>query len=446
MKSIGRGSSFFAIVSTGNSDLRMQRKDIDISGSLKSIVGPGHITETHTLKIDGLTPALLVRPASPEEVAACLKICSQLGAAVIPAGRMSWLEGGNPLKQADVVLSLDRMCRIIDYSAADLTATIEAGLPLVDFNTLTMRERQWLPLDPPGFKSASLGAIAAINSSGALRLRFGTPRDYVIGLKLAHADGTESKSGGRVVKNVAGYDLNKLYVGSHGTLAVITELTFKLRPLPERSSTLMITSRYRGPLFLLAKKVLASDLQPASVVLTRRLSPMDFLLADDALLIRFIDSHAAVEHQLLSAREAIGVGFDATTLTQTEADAVWSEVADFDQHAIRVRFSVPLSAVPGEFEKAFLAHPECVACSDIGAGMIRVAFDADESVVAQIKKLRSNAAAAGGSLMIEKAPAEVRREADAWGDVGSTAPLMRSLKDKFDPQSLLNPGKFVAGI
>jgi glycolate oxidase FAD binding subunit len=312
---------------------------------------------------------------------------------------------------------------------------------------VTMNQRQWLPLDPPGFTSASLGAVAACNSSGALRLGFGTPRDFVIGLKLAHADGTESKSGGRVVKNVAGYDLNKLYVGSYGTLAVITELTFKLRPLSERTTTLMITSRYRGPLFLLARKLLASELQPASVILTRRLSPAGIQLPDDALLVRFTDSEAAVEHQLSSVRESIGEDLKATHLTDAEANAVWSEVADFDQHSIRVRFSVPLSAVPAEFEKAFLAHLECVASADIGVGIIRVGFDADErAVVAQIKKLRSYAVAAGGSLVIEKAPGEVRLKADAWGDVGSTAPLMRSLKDKFDPQSLLNPGKFVAGI
>lgn len=425
----------------------MREQHTEIARSIQSIVGPDYVTEDPAITIGGLSPKLLARPASAEEVAACLKVCSQLDAAVIPAGRMSWLECGNPLKRADFVLSLDRMCRVIDYSPADLTATVEAGLLLTDFNEVTKKERQWLPLDPPGFKSASLGAVAACNSSGALRLGFGTPRDYVIGLKLAHIDGTESKSGGRVVKNVAGYDLNKLYVGSYGTLAVMTELTFKLRPLAERSSTLMITSRYRGPLFLLARKILASELQPASVVLTRRLSPAGVQLPDDALLIRFIDSEAAVDHQLRSVRESADESYETTQLNKTEADAVWSEVADFDPHAIQVRFSVPLSAVAGEFEKAFLAHLECVACADIGAGIIRVAFDADERhVVAQIRKLRANAAAAGGTLVIEKAPAEIRGEAEAWGDVGSTAPLMRSLKEKFDPRSLLNPGKFVAGI
>jgi glycolate oxidase FAD binding subunit len=305
-----------------------------------------------------------------------------------------------------------------------------------------------LPLDPAGFKHASLGAIAACNSSGALRLGFGTPRDYVIGLKLVHADGTESKSGGKVVKNVAGYDMNKLYAGSYGTLAIITELTFKLRPLPDRSSTIVITSRYRGPLFQLARRVLASELQPASVVLTRRLfESAGPNWPDDALLIRFIDSEAAVEHQVDWVIQAIDQNYKATVLNENEAEAVWAEVADFDQRAMRVRLSVPLSAVPAEFEKAFLAHLDCVAAADIGTGMIRLAFDADGgSAVDQIKRLRASAAGANGALAIEKAPAETRRAADAWGDAGSTAELMRSIKARFDPQSLLNPGKFVLGL
>jgi glycolate oxidase FAD binding subunit len=361
---------------------------------------------------------------------------------------MTWLEFGNPLRRVDVALSLDRMRRIIGYSPPDLTATVEAGLTLSEFNGVTVRERQWLPLDPPGFSRASLGAIAACNSSGALRLGFGTPRDYVIGLKLVHADGSESKSGGKVVKNVAGYDMNKLYAGSFGTLAIITELTFKLRPLPERSSTIVITSKYRDPLFQLARRVLASELQPASVVLTRRLSGSSASpLPDDALLIRFVDCEAAVEHQVDWVIRAIDETYEATVLSENEADAVWAEVADFDQRAIRVRLSVPLSEVPAEFEKAFLTHLDCVAAADAGTGIIRLAFDTDQgSAVDQIKRLRASAAGANGTLVIERAPAETRRAADAWGDVGSTAELVRSIKARFDPQSLLNPGKFVLGL
>jgi len=134
-------------------------------------------------------------------------------------------------------------------------------------------------------------------------------------------------------------------------------------------------------------------------------------------------------------------------LSENEAAAVWTEVADFDPRAIRVRLSVPLSAVPAEFEKAFLAHLDCVAAADIGTGIIRLAFDAGEgSAVDQIKRLRASAASADGTLTIEKAPVEVRRAGDAWGDVGSTAELLRSIKARFDPQSLLNPGKFVLGL
>jgi len=419
-----------------------------LARSIASIVGGDHVTEEPGVKIDGVSPTLLVRPGSADEVAACMKVCSESDAAVVPAGKMTWLECGNPLRRVDVVLSLERMRRIIDYSPPDLTATVEAGLTLSEFNAVTVRERQWLPLDPPGFKCASLGAISACNSSGALRLGFGTPRDYVIGLKLVHADGTESKSGGKVVKNVAGYDMNKLYAGSYGTLAIITELTFKLRPLPERSSTLVITSQYRGPLFQLARRVLASELQPASVVLTRRLfESVGSSWRDDALLVRFNDSEAAVEHQVDWVIQAIDETYKATLLSENEAGDVWAEVADFDQRAMRVRLSVLLSAVPAEFEKAVLAHLDCVAAADIGTGIIRLAFDADDgSAVDQIKRLRASAAGAKGALAIEKAPAEVRRAADAWGDVGSTAELMRSIKARFDPQSLLNPGKFVLGL
>jgi glycolate oxidase FAD binding subunit len=424
-------------------------KHTELANSIIAIVGSDNVIEDPSIEIDGLAPRLLVRPASGVEVAGCMTVCAELGAAVVPAGCMTWLECGNPITRVEVVMSLERMHRIVDYSPSDLTATVEAGLALDEFNTVAVRDRQWLPLDPPGFRSSSLGAIAACNSSGALRLGFGTPRDYVIGLKLAHADGTESKSGGRVVKNVAGYDMNKLYAGSYGTLAIITELTFKLRPLPERATTILITSDSRGLLFKLATQVLAAELQPASVVLTKGLSlkRAASLPPGDALLIRFIDNEQAVAHQVEWVMRAVDQADKAAVLSASEAGAVWAEVADFDGRAARVRTSVPLSAIPAEFEKALLINVECVAMADIGAGIIRVAFDSDErSVVDQIKLLRANATAAGGTLAIEKAPVEVRREVDAWGDVGPASSLMRTIKESFDPQSILNPGRFVSRL
>lgn len=428
----------------------MQERKTELAGSIQSVVGDEHIVIEPSLRIDDLRPVLLARPGSAEEVAECLSICARLDAAVIPAGLMTWLECGNPVRRADLVLSLERMNRIIEYSPPDLTATVEAGLTLSEFNAAAKRERQWLPSDPPGFTTASLGAIAACGSNGALRAAFGTPRDYIIGLKLAHADGTLSKSGGRVVKNVAGYDMNKLYVGSFGTLALLTELTFKLRPLPECVTTLMITSKNRGSLVQLAKRILASELQPASIFLTRRLSEPapDLFTGDDALLIRFVESEAAVKHQADWITRSIDGGHELMTLDEASDDRVWELVADLDQKARNAcKISLPVSSVSTLFERWLKAVAGCIATADLATGIIRIVFDAEEEpAIDLIGRLRAEASSVSGALFIERAPATVRRQADAWGEVGATESLMRSMKEKFDPGSLLNPGRFVAGI
>jgi glycolate oxidase FAD binding subunit len=428
----------------------MKESRKELTRSIESVIGDGHVTIEPAIRVDNLSPVLLAKPGSAEEAARCLGICSEFDAAVIPAGLSTWLECGNPVRRADVVLSLERMSRIIEYSPPDLTVTVEAGLTLTEFNNAAKRERQWLPLDPPGFATASLGAIAACGSSGALRAGFGTPRDYVLGLKLAHVDGTQSKSGGRVVKNVAGYDMNKLYVGSFGTLGVLTELTFKLRPLPECIITLMVTSENRESLAHLAKRVLASELQPASILLTKGLgagSP-GLPTGNDALLIRFVDSEAAVKHQSDWVSRSLDGSLELTTLDDSTGDSVWQFVADLDRQAGNAcKLSVPLSGALKVFERSLKAVPECIATADLATGIIRIAFDAEqESAIDLIRRLRADTSTSGGTLFIERAPSAVRQQAGAWGDVGATARLMQATKDKFDPQSLLNPGRFVAGI
>jgi glycolate oxidase FAD binding subunit len=426
----------------------MSDKESQLLRTIESVVGNENVTQSPALNIDGLSPSVLALPKSAREVAECLRICSSLKAAVIPAGSLSWLECGNPVRRADVVLSLKRMCRVTDYSPPDLTATVEAGLTLAGLNEIAKRERQWLPLDPPGGSVASLGAIVACGSSGALRLGFGTPRDYVIGLKLAHADGTESKCGGRVVKNVAGYDMNKLYVGSYGTLAVITELTFKLRPLPESDATIVVTARSKGSVLDFAKRVVASGLQPASIFLTRQLSGgvIESRPASDTLLIRFIDNEAAVNHQVSWIKRAADDDFEFTSLPGDQGEPLWLQVAAIDRRgANAVRISVPVSDVESVLAK--VGTDDCAAAVDLGMGIIRIAFDEDEKRIAdKIKRMRSQAAEAGGTLFVERASSAVRREVDAWGDPGPASSLMRSVKAKFDPESILNPGRFLAGI
>ena len=424
------------------------REEKEFTRSILSIVGDNHATTPQDIYIDGLRPSLLARPGSIDEVQECMKVCAEYGAKVVPAGQMTWLESGNPMRQIELVLSLERMRRIVDYSPPDLTATVEAGLKLTEFNEMTLAERQWLPLDPPGVSSSSLGAIVSCNSSGPLRLGFGLPRDYVIGMSLVHADGSTSKSGGKVAKNVAGYDMNKLYVGSYGTLAIISQITFKLRPVPDCSSTVLFTSSHQSNLFQLAGSVLQSDLQPAAVVLACRLSESMALCAqEDALLMRFIDNEAAVKSQVNRVISMLDSSHEVSVLTQVEADTLWAAVADLSQPGTLLKISVPISAARALFEETISPLTDCISAVDFGIGIIRLAFDAsDASVIDLISRLRASVALVNGTVVVEKAPLEVRRDVDSWGNVGSAASLMKAVKAAFDPQSLLNPGKFVLGL
>ena len=421
-----------------------------LASSIAAVVGDNNLTENTSLQINSLVPAFIAKPGSHTEVRECLKICSELNAAIVPAGAMTWLEGGNPLRRADVVLSMQRMNRVIDYSPPDLTATVEAGLSLDAFNEIARPENQWLPLDPPGAAASTLGAIAACASYGALRFGFGTPRDYVIGLRLAHIDGTESKCGGRVVKNVAGYDMNKLYVGSFGTLAVITELTFKLRPLPETISTLLIGANHPSTLIESLKRICASvELQPVSIILTNSFAANG---KESEGLIRFADSEVAVQHQMNEAVKLLDKDIHHTvTSLELRGSKAWFQVASRIEDEVWkyiVKLNLPVANVATVSQKIFnLFDNYYFSTLDFGVGTMKIAFTADEQQAMNlIKQLRQEASAVGGNLFIERASPEIKNQLGTWDEVGDLAKLMRGLKRNFDPEGLLNPGRFVAGI
>ncbi len=421
-----------------------------LASALAAVVGSNNLIENRSLRINTLVPAFVVSPGSHDEGRECLKICAAFHAAIVPAGAMTWLDGGNSLRRADVVLSLQRLKRVIDYSPPDLTATVEAGLSLQEFNQLAKPENQWLPLDPPGAPYATLGAIVACASHGALRFGFGTPRDYVIGLRLAHIDGTESKCGGRVVKNVAGYDMNKLYTGSFGTLAVITEITFKLRPLPERVATITATHGDFPGLAEAAKSVLASpSLQPASVFVTRT-HRADADRND--LFIRFIESDITVTHQL---NETITLLSDLLqkdseiAVLPHDSSASWDTInqADLSGGNVTVRLHLPVATLATAFAKVLPASDESYLAADFGTGIIRINFAADEAqAISLIKQMRAEAEAVGGNIFIERAAPQIKEQLGAWNEVSDLATLMRGVKRNFDPEGLLNAGRFVAGI
>ena len=426
---------------------------IDFDGMvarLEDVAGAANVSANPGIEIGSIKPRVRVEPASAEETAACLRTCGDFGAAVVPSGARTWLDGGNPLRTGDVLLSMRRMSRVVEYSPPDLTATLECGVALSEFNRIAKAEKQWLPLDPPGSPDSTIGAIVACGSSGTLRFGFGTPRDYVLGLTLAHADGSLSKSGGKVVKNVAGYDMNKLYTGSYGTLAVITNVTVKLRPVPERSSTLAITANDTDALFELARNILAGGLRPASLfVLNRALSLRVGLAATSpVLLVRFLDDELAVTYQVEKAAQLSNACCNVRLISSDGEPKIWRALADLDAVTeICVRLSVPMSQTKPAAELCASAplHSSLIS-ADVAAGSVRLAFDVEAGAAGIIERVRDEVKSMGGTVFVERAPLEVKMKAGAWNDPGPTASIMTAIKAKLDPTSILSPGRFVAGI
>jgi glycolate oxidase subunit GlcD len=241
-------------------------------GFLGQIVGDANISSHNG--------AIIVTPASAEEISEILKLASSERWTIVPAGGMTWLQS-----TANLIVSTSRLNRIIEHEPADLIAVAQAGVRLTDFNAKLAENGQWLPLDPPDDGRATLGGVVATGIGGAQQFGYGRPRGSVIGMNVVLADGSMIKAGGRVVKNVAGYDLCKLFTGSYGSLGIITELNFKLRPRPAREAT------------VIARGAIEELRQSARAILEARLFPVAAELSSDALFVRFAGNEKGVAFQ-----------------------------------------------------------------------------------------------------------------------------------------------------
>ena len=415
-----------------------------VLASLAALVGDEHVVLS-----DGASGEVVVSPGSFEEAREVVLAAGAAAWCVVPAGACSWLDAGRAVSPPRVVLKTTRMARVVEHEPADLVATVEAGARLADFNREVGRAGQWLALDPPGAGVATVGGVAATGLAGPLGSGFGAPRAHVLGMRVLLADGRVVRAGGRVVKNVAGYDLCKLFAGSYGTLGVILELTFKLRPRPAREATLFARSRGWQALHFAARA--ATHLQPSAAEL---LSPglaqalgLPVRMCEFALLLRFAGTDAAVEYQIERAREAVREGAATEEMETPPGDApVWlrlSEYAARAEHGLVWRAGVlpaRLRELLLEIEERSARKRRLVWQAGVGDGRVRV-FEAAETLP-PVLELRAAARAAGGSLVVERAPAEVKEGADVWGLSDSSAFLMKRLKRQLDPANLFSPGRF----
>ena len=430
-----------------------------------SLLGPEGVVDGRKRgwRVGQAVPSAVVAPASEDEVAACLRLASEHGWSVVPAGAGSWLHAGNPVHRVDVVLSVGRMDRIVQYEPADVTLTAGAGLTLGGVNRAVSSEGQWLPVDPPGTDGGTLGGTLATASAGGLRAAYGAPRDLVLGLRLVTGDGRVLRLGGRVVKNVAGFDLVKLVVGSWGTLGVITEATFRLFPRPQRELCLVARADRLEDLMAAGGRVARAPIVPAAVELIERPGSGEPGAQREALLVvrlAGLDERVEREAELLESRIA---PLEVTRVDggSPEGTALIEQVRRIDDECdVSLRLVGPLAELPdvlavaraagrlrpGRDELANTPHRIRV---DAQTGSVTVAVPSvrvdppwAEHWVERIRELRENMELRGGSLTAY-APEPVVVSAGTWGNIGGAERLMRALKAQFDPGWVLSPGRML---
>jgi glycolate oxidase FAD binding subunit len=368
--------------------------------------------------VDGVQARRVERPSSPEQLADALCTAAAAGEAVIPVGGGRALGLGNPPERFDVALETRAVNRLLELSRADLTVSVEAGMTLEDLNSELAAAGQFLPLDPFNSPGHTIGGLLAAGLSGPLRLRYGSPRDFTIGLRVALPDGRLVSSGGRVVKNVSGYDLNKLHQGALGSLGVIVAASFKVYPRPLHEVTVEASAGDLEEAWTSTERALSLPLPPTALEMSTEGG------GDFRLLARFEGSRKGVE------RTAAELGW-----RQSDA-ALWAA------HAARgsdhwARISVPRRSLP-ELVRS-LPEGEPWWCSP-GVG---VAHWPQARSAEQVTALRAAAERAGGSLVLLAAAPELKRQVGAWGSTPATLPLMEALKNAFDPGHALSPGRYV---
>lgn len=350
------------------------------------------------------------RPATAEQLAEALHAAADAGEAVVPVGGGRALGLGDLPERLDVALETRGLGRMLELSQADLTVSVEAGVLVEELDAELAKVGQFLPVDPFNAPGHTIGGVLAAGLAGPLRLRYGSPRDFVIGLRVALPDGRLVSSGGRVVKNVSGYDLNKLHQGALGSLGVIVAASFKVFPRPLHEVTLEARP---DDAWREAQRALALPMPPAALELTR----------EGRLLARLAGSRDGVRRMVAE------LGWDEVDAGAWQAHARRSG-------ATWARVSVP----PGRLRETVSSLREGTWWASPGVGVAHWTGELDAEAV---RLARAAAERAGGSLVLMAAPVELKRQVGAWGTPPPTLDWMRRLREAFDPRRTLSPGRFV---
>jgi glycolate oxidase FAD binding subunit len=422
----------------------MSTTPLDIAHEFRGILAPDSIRAAVAADgVCGVQPQLVLEPANEQQLAAVLRLANDAGLAVIPRGGGTKLSWGNPPSRAEVILSTARLDKIIEHPWADLTASVEAGCTIQKLQSALAQHGQRLALDPLWPAQATIGGVLSTNDSGSLRLRFGALRDLIIGVTLALPDGTLASSGGKVVKNVAGYDLPKLVTGAFGTLAVITRAVFRVHPLPRNTKSLSMSA---GTLEKMQQLIHAvQDSKLAHTALQARIVQD----AEPVVDVLFEGTEAGIAAQEAQLRIIAG-----SVLVLETAPTIWAASLELWNSADSAAAAIAkITTLPASIARTVETVHRAATSRNThwkltvqapGIGWLRLE-SAPENLHALLSDLRFELEASSGSLAAFHQPAGMA-PLDAWGKAGDALPLMRAVKNQFDPKNTLNPGRFVGGI
>ncbi len=479
----------------------------DLTEKLKNLtekIGAKYVkTDSETVSkyvVDGLAPAAVIFPKNTAEVAAVVKFANQHHLAIVPWGSGSRIQMGNPPQKLDLVVSTQRLNHMLDVDTQNLTITVEAGvklrdiqarlateedrcyLPLEDLNVpegeIICSDRShsgcFIPLDPPGSEKATIGGVIATNASGPRRLLYNLPRDIILGVRFVTPRGDIPGSGGKTVKNVSGFDVSKLMVGSMGSLGIITEMTFRLMPLPEKMKTILLGFNTLSAAHSCVKNILKTKLLPAAVETMNKAAyeNLCFKMAPDfspGQLVTAISLEAfspavdRMEREILKMAQENGA-ISKTVFGENEHLQFWLAVSNQDScldaqygNLIRAKVNFRISEWKNIMEFAgnalsASAIPHTVQThSGNGICLINLLLDKNADglkpkAIAFLDELLQQSLKAGGNTIIQNAPKDIKPKLKIWGQAGSDFIAMKMLKSRLDPNNVMSPGRFVGGL
>jgi len=467
--------------------------------ALKGIVGPDHVMSdpagVSQYTVDEVTPWVAVLPATVEDVSEVVRLAGKEKLAVVPWGFGTKMAKGNPPTRLDMVVCTERLNRVVDMDTANLTVTVQAGvpfrevqaalrgeenrcyLPLEDPVTVSQQEicsdREnmgcFIPLLPPFSHSASLGGIIAANSSGPTRLLYGLPRDMVLGVRFVAPNGEIIGMGGKTVKNVSGYDVSKLMIGSQGTLGVLCEMTLRLLPLPEKVKTGLFLFKGLREASNFVNRIFESPLLPAAVELMNHkafpLLPAGGMDKSGFGVAVAMEGVEEAVDRMASEVKAMGSEFGASKHAEFRAEdhrGFWDAysnlpavLCDRNPDLLSVRLNYPISRYAEVFDyaqslasgNALDAVLLCHAGS--GASFVHIMVsqsNATESVISFLEKLRERCESLGGHMILDRATPFWKKQWPAWGKARGGFAVMKRIKEQMDPLGLFSPGRFVGGL